>query len=70
MTDIKHPAIAILGQKRQTVDEVGELDSTVRHQQEKDNMIDMTRHPLMAIFTVLMIAATVEWVAEQIAGVL
>ena len=29
--------------------------------------IDMTRHPL---FTVLMIAATVEWVAEQIAGVL
>lgn len=32
--------------------------------------IDMTRHPLMAIFTVLMIAATVEWAAEQIAGVL
>lgn len=32
--------------------------------------IDMTRHPLMAIFIVLMIAATVEWVAEQIAGVL
>jgi len=46
--------------------------SPKKHQQEKDNMkfIDMTRHPLMAIFTVLMIAATVEWVAEQIAGVL
>ena len=31
---------------------------------------DTTRHPLMAIISVVLIAATVEWIAEQIAGVL
>jgi len=34
------------------------------------NLSDTTRHPLLMIASVVVIAATVEWVAEQIAGVL